>query len=77
MGLNGVVNGSIGPRIDQKTHQALLDRKLVAINQAAELAGVSRKTIYNWIRADKIEYVRNAGGAIRIFTDSLVHKSYR
>jgi predicted site-specific integrase-resolvase len=32
---------------------------------------VSRRTIYNWISAGKVEYVRTAGGAIRIFADSL------
>jgi excisionase family DNA binding protein len=33
--------------------------------------GVSRRTIYNWIAGGKVEYVRTAGGAVRIFTDSL------
>ena len=32
---------------------------------------MSRRTIYNWISAGKVEYVRTAGGSIRIFTDSL------
>jgi excisionase family DNA binding protein len=35
------------------------------------VVGVSRRTIYNWISAGKVEYVRTAGGAIRIFADSL------
>jgi len=39
--------------------------------KACELVGVSRRTIYNWITAGKVEYVRTAGGSIRIFTDSL------
>jgi hypothetical protein len=33
--------------------------------------GVSRRTIYNWITAGKVEYVRTAGGSVRIFVDSL------
>jgi excisionase family DNA binding protein len=33
--------------------------------------GVSRRTIYNWISAGKVEYVRTAGGSIRIFADTL------
>jgi len=39
--------------------------------RACELVGVSRRTIYNWITAGKVEYVRTAGGSIRIFADSL------
>ncbi|MGH9173081.1 MAG: helix-turn-helix domain-containing protein [Vicinamibacterales bacterium] len=39
--------------------------------KACEMVGVSRRTIYNWIAAGKVEYVRTAGGSIRIFTDSL------
>lgn len=39
--------------------------------KACEVVGVSRRTIYNWIQANKVEYVRTAGGAIRIFEDSL------
>src|SRR4026208_982608 len=38
---------------------------------ACELVGVSRRTIYNWIAAGKVEYVRTAGGSIRIFADTL------
>ena len=39
--------------------------------KACEAVGVSRRTIYNWISAGKVEYVRTAGGSIRIFTDTL------
>jgi excisionase family DNA binding protein len=39
--------------------------------KACELVGVSRRTIYNWIAAGKVEYVRTAGGSIRIFVDTL------
>jgi excisionase family DNA binding protein len=39
--------------------------------QACDIVKVSRRTIYNWISAGKVEYVRTAGGSIRIFTDSL------
>jgi len=33
--------------------------------------GVSRRTIYNWMAAGKVQYVRTAGGAVRIFEDTL------
>jgi excisionase family DNA binding protein len=39
--------------------------------KACERVGVSRRTIYNWIAQEKVEYVRTAGGSIRIFEDSL------
>jgi hypothetical protein len=32
---------------------------------------VSRRTIYNWIASNKIQYVRTAGGSVRIFVDTL------
>jgi excisionase family DNA binding protein len=48
-----------------------MDRQTLSIMKACEAVGVSRRTIYNWISAGKVEYVRTAGGSIRIFTDSL------
>lgn len=49
----------------------MLERKTVSIARAGELVGVSRRTIYNWITDGKVQYVRTAGGAIRIFADTL------
>src|SRR4029077_7895236 len=49
----------------------MMDRKTISLMKECELVGVSRRTIYNWIAAGKVEYVRTAGGSIRIFTDSL------
>jgi excisionase family DNA binding protein len=48
-----------------------IDRQTLSIMKACEVVGVSRRTIYNWISAGKVEYVRTAGGSIRIFTDTL------
>lgn len=48
-----------------------MDRQTLSIMKACEVVGVSRRTIYNWIAAGKVQYVRTAGGAIRIFADSL------
>jgi len=47
------------------------DRQTVSIARACELVGVSRRTIYNWISDGKLEYVRTAGGSVRIFADTL------
>ncbi len=49
----------------------LTDRKTISIMKACELVGVSRRTIYNWIASGKVEYVRTAGGSVRIFVDTL------
>ncbi len=48
-----------------------IERKTVSIVRACEVVGVSRRTIYNWIAGGKVEYVRTAGGSIRIFVDTL------
>jgi excisionase family DNA binding protein len=48
-----------------------LERRAISIAQACESVGVSRRTIYNWMAAGKVEYVRTAGGAVRIFEDTL------
>jgi excisionase family DNA binding protein len=39
--------------------------------KAAQLVGVSRRTVYNWLASGKLDYVRTAGGSVRIFVDSL------
>ena len=48
-----------------------MERKTISIMKACELVGVSRRTIYNWLSAGKIEYIRTAGGSVRIFVDTL------
>ena len=49
----------------------MTDRKTVSIRKACELVDVSRRTIYNWMVSEKVEYVRTAGGSVRIFVDTL------
>jgi excisionase family DNA binding protein len=48
-----------------------VERKTISIMKACEVVGVSRRTIYNWLSSGKIEYVRTAGGSVRIFADTL------
>ena len=48
-----------------------MERRAISIAQACTSVGVSRRTIYNWMSAGKVQYVRTAGGAVRIFEDSL------
>jgi excisionase family DNA binding protein len=48
-----------------------LERQTLSIMKACEVVGVSRRTIYNWMAGGKIEYIRTAGGSVRIYADSL------
>jgi excisionase family DNA binding protein len=51
--------------------EPLMRDRTVNIMQACAVAGVTRRTIYNWIAANKIQYVRTASGRIRIVEASL------
>ena len=53
----------------------LEQRQTLSIMKACALVGVSRRTIYNWMAGGKIEFVRTAGGSVRIFADSLWRSS--
>ena len=57
--------------MDIPEQHMMIERKTISIMKACELVGVSRRTIYNWIASGKIEYVRTAGGSVRIFVDTL------
>ena len=46
-------------------------RKTANTAQSAELAGVTRRTIYNWVKANRVEWFRTPGGQIRIYVDTL------
>lgn len=50
-------------------------RRLVNITQAQEIAGVSKRTIYNWIRLGKVEWVHTAGRGTRVYADTLFRKA--
>src|SRR5690349_12509161 len=63
--------GNADTRFVRPLQEAPMDRQTLSIMKACEVVGVSRRTIYNWISAGKVEYVRTAGGSIRIFADSL------
>lgn len=48
-----------------------IERQTLSIMKACEVVGVSRRTIYNWMAGGKVQFVRTAGGSVRIFADSL------
>ena len=43
----------------------------ISLDHAAEVLGVSRRTIYNRIRRNRLKTVRTAGGSQRVLIDSL------
>lgn len=53
------------------THETALTTNTVSIQKACEIAKVGRRTIYNWLNAGKLDYIRTAGGSIRINPKSL------
>jgi excisionase family DNA binding protein len=64
--------GTMQTNIDSNNRNTMVtERKTISIMKACELVGVSRRTIYNWIAGGKVEYVRTAGGSVRIFVDTL------
>ena len=43
----------------------------VSIDQAAEVLGVSRRTVYNRIREGRLMTIRTLGGSQRVLVDSM------
>lgn len=55
---------------------APLDKpELLTIMQACQQVGVSRRTIYHWIKSGKLSTVKTAGGRTRIHAHTLWRKS--
>jgi len=63
---------SIGP-----SEAALPTGRSVTIDQAAALLGLSRRTIYNRIRDNKLQTIRTVGGSQRVLLVSLVALGFR
>jgi predicted site-specific integrase-resolvase len=60
--------------MEMLTREDLFQRPHVNILKASEIAGVTPRTIYNYVYQGKVEYVRTAGGQIRIFADTLLRR---
>jgi excisionase family DNA binding protein len=45
----------------------------VSLDHAAQLLGVSRRTIYNRIRNGRLKTIRTVGGSQRVLVDSMQH----
>lgn len=57
------------------TVRVITPRCLVNIAQAVTIARVHRNTIYNWIKTNKVDWVRTAGGDYRIYADTLLRRN--
>lgn len=49
-------------------------RRRVNSRKAAEIAGVTERTIYNWIRRGWVEYLETPSGGKRIYVDTLFRR---
>jgi excisionase family DNA binding protein len=54
-----------------QTEQETTSERWITIMRACEVAGVSRRTIYNWIEKQLVTTKRTAGGSTRILESSL------
>jgi excisionase family DNA binding protein len=60
------------------TSESSTDRRIgrtVSLDHAAELLGVSRRTIYNRIREGRLQTIRTLGGSQRVLVDSMTRKN--
>jgi excisionase family DNA binding protein len=59
--------------LDQTVEPGIEPRlgRSVSLDQAAELLGVSRRTIYNRIREGRLVTIRTLGGSQRVLLDSV------
>jgi excisionase family DNA binding protein len=60
-------------RSESEMHPAFEPRigRSVSLDHAAELLGVSRRTVYNRIREGRLQTIRTLGGSQRVLLDSV------
>src|SRR3979490_1741488 len=66
--------GSVMPSIERAPERSSEPRigRSVSLDHAAELLGVSRRTIYNRIREGRLQTIRTLGGSQRVLLESVV-----
>jgi excisionase family DNA binding protein len=57
----------------KSNHEPHIGRS-VSLDHAAELLGVSRRTIYNRIRENRLRTIRTSGGSQRVLIESIAGK---
>lgn len=48
-----------------------MGKTYVSINKATEILGVTRTSIYNWVRAGKLEAIKIPSGSMRVCHESI------
>lgn len=66
---------ALAERISETDGLAPRIGRSVSLDHAAELLGVSRRTIYNRIREGRLLTVRTIGGSQRVLVDSVEEES--
>jgi excisionase family DNA binding protein len=61
---------TLSARTSESSFEARIGRS-VSLDHAAELLGVSRRTIYNRIREGRLQTIRTLGGSQRVLLESL------
>ncbi|MFB3906533.1 MAG: helix-turn-helix domain-containing protein [Acidobacteriota bacterium] len=51
--------------------ESILKRKHLSVLQTALIMGVSKRTVYNWIKEHKVKWFRGPNRRIRVLVDSL------
>jgi excisionase family DNA binding protein len=62
---------STSERVPDGSMDRRIGRRSVSLDHAAELLGVSRRTIYNRIREGRLQTIRTLGGSQRVLVDSM------
>ena len=50
------------------------DQKWICVKEVMKIAGVSRSTVYNWLREQKLTIMRTPGGRVRVLETSILRK---
>jgi excisionase family DNA binding protein len=62
---------------DTQVNSELRLGRSVSIDQAAQLLGVSRRTVYNRIRDGRLQTIRTLGGSQRVLVESLYDLGFK
>ena len=61
---------------EERTSEPRIGRS-VSLDHAAQMLGVSRRTIYNRIRDGRLQTIRTVGGSQRVLLESVIDRRTR
>ena len=62
--------------VEQRASEPRIGRS-VSLDHAAQMLGVSRRTIYNRIRDGRLQTIRTVGGSQRVLLESVIDRRTR